>query len=239
MKGYIVLFQSVMVWYNCKRGREICVVFGLEDRIANLRSERPPGPANDTNNVACWLGLLMTFTLPPLSCGLQELLSGHLAQCSHIDLQGVTGTTNMTANLTLSLLVESLSLRANATNTGRLRSLVLSGNPALGDDGPTKLAPVLATHPALRSLLIDECNVSHVGASLLADALRQGAGLETLSLSHNQIGEAGAAALARVLPESRLVALHLQCSQVGANGAAAIASALGESTTRSPTSSLR
>ena len=175
-----------------------------------------------------WRGVAAAVPLP---CGLSELLTGELQYCGKLDLEGVTANTNVTANYTLSLLATSLATTLNGTATERLRTLLLSGNEAFGDDAPARLAPVLATHPTLQHLSLDECNVSQHGAQLLADALQQGSGLVSLSLSYNSIGEAGVAALASALPGSSLRALHLRRSAAGAEGAAALASSLGVSNT--------
>ena len=97
----------------------------------------------------------------------------------------------------------------------------------LGPECGAPLAAVVATHPGLTVLLLNECGLCDEGVAPLAAALKGHPGLTRLELCCNEITPEGAASLAAVLPTlARLTALRLAENELGDEGAAVLAKAL-------------
>ena len=125
-------------------------------------------------------------------------------------------------------------LAANRT----LRALCI-GDAHFGDSNATLLAEGLRDNSTLHELDLSSCGVGPAGATALADALsRQGdapavaaTGLQTLDLSLNPLGCAGAAAIAASIAGLRHV--NLAGCDIGSEGAGALGSAVGSAPARS------
>lgn len=120
-----------------------------------------------------------------------------------------------------------------------LQELYLDVND-MGDEGAAAFARVLATNSTLRALTLASNDIGDDGAAALAEALigNPNSALQMLNLGYqkstvvmggrpNRIGDAGVAALARMLATNRtLVALNLNKNQVTRVGARALGRAL-------------
>ncbi|KAI1314832.1 T-complex-associated testis-expressed protein 1 [Mortierella claussenii] len=71
-----------------------------------------------------------------------------------------------------------------------------------GDNVLETIAQSLRANSTLQELWMDYCNISSIGASLLADALRHNQGLTTIRMRNNRIGNRGARALGASLTPS-------------------------------------
>eukprot|EP00048_Salpingoeca_helianthica_P020804 m.8595 g.8595 ORF g.8595 m.8595 type:complete len:882 (+) comp5254_c0_seq2:82-2727(+) len=89
----------------------------------------------------------------------------------------------------------------------KLRELDVSRNP-LGDAGARACAP-LATHKTLVYLDLSHSHIGCDGIRAIAEKMAGGSRLQVLLLAHNRVGREGTEALARVLPDTRLVHLSL------------------------------
>ena len=180
-------------------------------------------------------------------CGLSSLVgAAPLETCTVLDLQGdvlasgpvlVDGSTAANETRPLSL-NETLQLLAAALGSGAgggpsaITTLLLSSSPSLGDAAiTTYVAPALRTS-RLVHVGLDGCNLTATGVTAVSEFLgAAGASspLRTLSLARNEVGEAGAVALAVALSSDTaapLRDLHLTGASVGGAGGAAIARAL-------------
>ena len=84
---------------------------------------------------------------------------------------------------------------------------------------------------SLTILGLNSNQIGNAGASALADALRVNTSLTELNLYNNQIGDAGATALADALKlNTSLTTLNLNSNQIGDDGASALADALKTNT---------
>ena len=109
--------------------------------------------------------------------------------------------------------------------------LVLSPvGQAFGVD-QTILDRLHANDPRLTRLRLSHNQIGAAGAVALAGALRTNTSLRVLSLAVNQIGNAGATALAKALRKNTsLTTLYLNENQIGNAGATALARALRTNT---------
>ena len=96
----------------------------------------------------------------------------------------------------------------------------------LGDEGATVLAEALRGHRDLKNLYLSSNNIGDVGARAIADALRSNRVITTLYLSGNLITNEGARALGDALSKGALIELYLGQNQIGDAGAFAMAAAL-------------
>jgi Leucine Rich repeat len=104
-----------------------------------------------------------------------------------------------------------------------LQRLVLTGN-AIGDEGAAALAAWKHVEH-LRTLYLSACELSAAGVEALLASGRL-AGLEKLTLADNELGDEGAAALARHAGQlSHLRYLEVRAASIRDQGAAALASA--------------
>ncbi|KAG0301609.1 Leucine-rich repeat-containing protein 34 [Dissophora globulifera] len=77
-----------------------------------------------------------------------------------------------------------------------------------------------SSNQTLQELWMDDCNISSVGATYLADALRHNRGLVTVRMRNNQIGNRGARALGAALCNTGAVDTHnttLKNLELGSN----------------------
>src|SRR6185312_1087633 len=89
------------------------------------------------------------------------------------------------------------------------------------------LIDVLESNPSVNSLILSYNQIGDAGATALAKALESNSSLISLDLGSNQIGDAGATALAKALESnSSLTSLNLWSNQIGHAGATALAKAL-------------
>lgn len=118
----------------------------------------------------------------------------------------------------------------------QLRVLDLAGS-MLRDEGVAALLDALSlahAETAMRSLGLSECGIEAAGVADIARRALEGTRLVLLDLSANVVGDEGAAALARALPLSRLLALDVSSNGsvgtagngIGADGMCALAQAL-------------
>ena len=96
----------------------------------------------------------------------------------------------------------------------------------LGDEGATVLAEALRGHRDLKNLYLSSNNIGDVGARAIADALRSNRVITTLYHSGNLITNEGARALGDALSKGALIELYLGQNQIGDAGAFAMAAAL-------------
>ena len=81
-------------------------------------------------------------------------------------------------------------------------------------------------HRDLKNLYLSSNNIGDVGARAIADALRSNRVITTLYLSGNLITNEGARALGDALSKGALIELYLGQNQIGDAGAFAMAAAL-------------
>jgi Ran GTPase-activating protein (RanGAP) involved in mRNA processing and transport len=105
----------------------------------------------------------------------------------------------------------------------------------LGPEGAAYLAPVLQHNYTLRELTLEENHIGPDAAALLLEQLAHDSGssstsaLERLNLAWNNIGDEGAAELAKVLKANAVLAeVDLTGNKIGSLGAARLAEALAE-----------
>lgn len=114
----------------------------------------------------------------------------------------------------------------------RKEYVYLASQP-VGDTGAAAVAAALRT-PGNRIMGVnmDSCGVTCAGAAALADAARENVVLEELVLADNEVGDAGATALAQALAggASALRVLSLVRNRIGAAGGAALGRALEANT---------
>lgn len=111
-----------------------------------------------------------------------------------------------------------------------LRVLNLSANSRIGAAGALALSAALPSS-RLRELRLAGCGLGSTPCGRIAAAVARSS-LETLDLSHNQIGDCGAWDLAWALaePRTRLVHLLLQSNDIEDDGAAELVGALSGNT---------
>jgi hypothetical protein len=91
-----------------------------------------------------------------------------------------------------------------------LRTLLLSGNPSIGDEGARVLATALHSLPALQVLALDACGLTDAGFSALVGALASGKRpptIEVFTTNGNRVSDVGARALAAAAARGRMSAL--------------------------------
>lgn len=102
-----------------------------------------------------------------------------------------------------------------------LKELSLTGNP-LGDAGAVVLAGALRVNNALTVLDVRSCSIGTEGGKAIAEALEVSGGAGTrvleLTLMGNSIGDAGIAAIGKVLRPNAITAPHLR-AQAGKSSA--------------------
>ena len=112
-----------------------------------------------------------------------------------------------------------------------LQQLHLGGNP-LGLDGAQAVASLLYRPSALTSLDLGACELGTEGAATVIKAVAEGAaGLQSLGMYYNRIGDAGALQVAAALPRhgcEDLTALDLSDNEIGDEGAVALIDALAD-----------
>lgn len=103
------------------------------------------------------------------------------------------------------------------------------GDLHFGDVGASAVAEALKDSTALTSLNLDYNGIGDQGAAALAEALKINSALKELMLENNNIGDAGAGALARALTVNKaLVELDLKQNKIGVVGVTAFSAALEE-----------
>ena len=112
-----------------------------------------------------------------------------------------------------------------------LQQLHLGGNP-LGLDGAQAVASLLYRPSALTSLDLGACELGTEGAATVIKAVAEGAaGLQSLGMYYNRIGDAGALQVAAALPRrgcEDLTALDVSDNEIGDEGAVALIDALAD-----------
>ena len=101
-----------------------------------------------------------------------------------------------------------------------LKELSLTGNP-LGDAGAVVLAGALRVNNALTVLDVRSCSIGTEGGKAIAEALKVTGGASRvleLTLMGNSIGDAGIAAIGKVLRPNAITAPHLR-AQAGKSSA--------------------
>jgi hypothetical protein len=106
----------------------------------------------------------------------------------------------------------------------KLKELDVSRNP-LGDAGARACAP-LATHKTLIYLDLSHAHIGCDGIQAIAEKMASGSRLQVLLLAHNRIQRQGTEAIARLLPDTRLVHLSLSGNPGPAVAVNALAAAL-------------
>ncbi len=109
------------------------------------------------------------------------------------------------------------------------KPVVFLGSSKCGDEGAVAVGRALA-HPtcAIVSVNMDHCGVTCVGAAALAQGLAKNRTLEELVMSDNEVGDAGAAALAGALNGTNVRCLYLAGNRIGEDGGVALGNMLGE-----------
>ena len=118
-----------------------------------------------------------------------------------------------------SALLVATCMRANTA----LRFLDLSCNE-LGPHGAASLGEALQGNTVLTTLRLASNGLGREGGIALAEGLRSNHALATLDLSANHLLEV--AALAAVLPTTRIVELNLMQNRIGDRGCAALCAVL-------------
>jgi TPR repeat protein len=103
-------------------------------------------------------------------------------------------------------------------NCRELKVLILSNNIYLGDNGLEKLQRVLATHPNLLELRLDNTGLTSSAGNSLGVILKESRSLAVLSLYGCQLGDKGIVRLAAHINAHS----HLRALNVGENGVTAI-----------------
>ena len=106
-----------------------------------------------------------------------------------------------------------------------LKELSLTGNP-LGDAGAVVLAGALRVNNALTVLDVRSCSIGTEGGKAIAEALKVTEGASRvleLTLMGNTIGNAGIAAIGKVLRANAITAPHFQAQK--GRGSARVAAA--------------
>ena len=116
------------------------------------------------------------------------------------------------------------SALADVLPRAKLEQLALNGNQ-IGDAGAVRLAEMLTQSVAVARDLIGR-KIGPRGVAVLAEFLPQCDTLKKIWLDGNGIGNAGACALADMLPESTLIDLYLGDNQISNKGARRLAAML-------------
>merc|ERR1719499_2025718 len=80
------------------------------------------------------------------------------------------------------------------------------------------VANLLAQKKEMSGINLEGNDLTHIGARLLATALKDNKTVRTLSLKCNQIGDLGAKALAEVIETTAIQVLDLSCCDIGTAG---------------------
>lgn len=166
--------------------------------------------------VATGMGALRVLWLDDCSFGDPGALALAAVLSSHETIQELSLGQNKISLVGLEALGAGL-----AANKSLLR-LNLSDN-LVDDRGCVALATGVAANGTLAHLSLAANQISNVGVVALAPAVKS---LEWLELSMNQVGDEGAAALARSMGGSSLGRIDLYDNDIGAEGAAALAEAI-------------
>lgn len=151
-----------------------------------------------------------------LQCVGEELATSQLEEL-HLPRQGITQD---------GAIVLARIIRTSKT----LRTLSLTYNSTLGDEGAIIIATALVVAPesALATLNVNRCGIGAAGAKALADAVQHRERLGTLQVNSNKVGDAGAHAMASALASSggRLRHLGLASNRITNAGACSLADVL-------------
>jgi hypothetical protein len=115
-----------------------------------------------------------------------------------------------------------------AFRVGKLSDLAFD-NLALGEAEVDAIAGVARQRRHLLSLSLTNCKLSDANAKLLASKWK--ATVQTVDLSHNEIGTAGAVALAKAFANKKLGSFKISHNKLDASAAADLAAALNTVTT--------
>ncbi|CAJ1368041.1 unnamed protein product [Effrenium voratum] len=121
-----------------------------------------------------------------------------------------------------------VGLLAEALRENRCLATLSLNRNRIGALGAAQLSQTLASS-ALTQLDLSQNGLGDEGVVHLAEGLSNPRGLLVLELQVNRVGDAGAQALAAVLPQTRLRQLHLRDNQISGPGAMALAEALPRS----------
>jgi Ran GTPase-activating protein (RanGAP) involved in mRNA processing and transport len=104
---------------------------------------------------------------------------------------------------------QTLKLIAESINSTTLTSLDISRNKKEQTDGLQDLCKAIGDNSTIETLRLSSLGVNEVVAATLSETLACNAALLDLDLSFNELGAAGASALAKGLPNSNLMSLDL------------------------------
>lgn len=117
---------------------------------------------------------------------------------------------------------------AGGSRGGKVRSLSLNSNPAIGADGAGHLArTLLASGHPLRSLFLTDCGLGDEGVAAVAGAVHESETLMILELRKNGITAEGASAVAKALRQNgSLMNVYLSKNEIDDDGALALSKAI-------------
>ena len=88
-----------------------------------------------------------------------------------------------------------------------LKTLVLSGNRRIGDEGASAISEGLKSNKSLTELKLYRCGIGSEGGTALASMLEVNAVLHNLRIAGNNIGDEGVAAFAQAISKAPALAL--------------------------------
>ena len=149
---------------------------------------------------------------------------------SHIDITDLSDRFDPLANVDYSININKCSIGLSEANkivgllNGRKITSLTLREAAISDEALDVIAQALEKVTSSIHVYLDENNMGDAGACALAQALKN-KNVKTLNLSNNRISDAGAVCLAASLLNNKNTSLSLTKNKIGAIGAEALVKA--------------